>query len=44
MMNETIATIQKRRSIRAYDEKQIEDDLLNLIIESGQYAPSGGNR
>jgi nitroreductase len=43
MMNETIATIQKRRSIRAYDEKQIEDGLLNLIIESGRYAPSGGN-
>lgn len=43
MMNETIATIQNRRSIRAYDEKQIENELLNLIIESGQYAPSGGN-
>lgn len=43
MMNDTIATIQKRRSIRIYDEKQIEDDLLNSIIESGRYAPSGGN-
>ena len=43
MMNDTIATIQKRRSIRVYDEKQIEDEQLNLIIESGRYAPSGGN-
>jgi len=43
MMNDTIATIQKRRSIRIYDEKQIEDEQLNLIIESGRYAPSGGN-
>jgi len=25
MMNDTIATIQKRRSIRVYDERQIED-------------------
>jgi nitroreductase len=42
-MNDTIATIQNRRSIRIYDEKQIEDELLDLIIESGRYAPSGGN-
>ena len=43
MMNDTIATIQKRRSIRVYDDRQIEDERLNSIIESGRYAPSGGN-
>lgn len=37
MINNTITTIRNRRSIRIYDEKQIKDEELNLIIESGRY-------
>lgn len=43
MINETITTIKNRRSIRSFEEKQIKDEELDLIIESGRYAPSGGN-
>lgn len=43
MINDTITAIKNRRSVRSYDEKQIKDEELNLIIESGRYAPSGGN-
>lgn len=43
MINDTITTIKNRRSIRSFEEKQIKDEELDLIIESGRYAPSGGN-
>lgn len=42
-MNEILECIKKRRSIRAYEEKQIKDEELKLIIESGLYAPSAKN-
>lgn len=42
-MNEVINVIRKRRSIRRFLPKQLEDDILNQIIEAGRYAPSGGN-
>lgn len=39
-MNNVIEAILKRRSVRAYQEKQITDEELDLIIKSGQYAPT----
>ncbi|WP_076792589.1 nitroreductase family protein [Chlorobium sp. KB01] len=39
-MNNTIETILRRRSIRAYEPRQLEEDELNTILQAGQYAPS----
>jgi nitroreductase len=41
MTNETIQTILKRRSVRAYDPTQLTDDELDAILEAGKYAPTG---
>ncbi|MBS7009431.1 MAG: nitroreductase family protein [Anaerostipes sp.] len=35
--------ISSRRSCRAYQEKDIPDEELNLILAAGRMAPSGGN-
>lgn len=43
-MNSTIEMILKRRSVRAFDKKQIKDEELNLILEAGIYAPSAKNQ
>ncbi len=40
MMNPVIETINKRRSIRAYESKPIPRDVINTIIEAGNQAPS----
>lgn len=42
-MNETIAVLLKRRSIRKFLPEQIADEQLHIIVETGLYAPSGGN-
>ena len=42
-MNEVIQNILTRRSIRTYKENQISDEQLNIILEAGKCAPSGGN-
>ncbi len=42
-MNAVIEAIKKRRSIRAYESKPVSKDLLNLIIEAGNEAPSAMN-
>ena len=39
-MNETIQTILLRRSIRAYQPRQIGEEELQEIIQAGQYAPT----
>lgn len=39
-MNETIETILKRRSIRAYEKRQIDESALQEILLAGQYAPT----
>ncbi len=36
--------IQSRRSIRAYDSRQVEEEKLLRILESGRLSPSAGNR
>ena len=43
-MNEVMQTILHRRSIRRFDEKQIEEEALQQILQAGLYAPSAGGR
>lgn len=42
-MNDIIQNIKTRRSIRKYDNRQLNDEDLQLIVEAAQYAPSGSN-
>ncbi|OOM74947.1 putative NAD(P)H nitroreductase [Clostridium puniceum] len=42
-MNEVLINILTRRSIRLYEEDQIFDTDLNLILEAAKYAPSGSD-
>ena len=43
-MNEVISTILRRRSIRRFERRQIEEDILDEILQAGLYAPSAGGR
>lgn len=43
-MNETLAVIHNRRSIRKYRQEQIADAELELILEAARYAPSARNQ
>lgn len=43
-MNETMQTILHRRAIRRFDERQIEEELLQQILQAGLYAPSAGGK
>jgi nitroreductase len=36
--------IQSRRSIRTYDSREVEEDKLSRVLESGRLSPSAGNR
>lgn len=40
-MNEVLKTIKARRSVRAYEDRQIPDADLKAILEAATYAPSG---
>lgn len=42
--NEIMETILHRRAIRRFEEKQIEEDALQQILQAGLYAPSAGGR
>jgi len=42
-MNEVIHVIKQRRSVRAYQEKQLKEDDLQTILEAGLWAPSAHN-
>ena len=44
MTNETLETIKKRRSCRAYKPEQITDEELNAVLEAGTYAASAMGR
>jgi nitroreductase len=41
---DVLKAIQSRRSIRAYDSREVEEDKLARILESGRLSPSAGNR
>ena len=43
-MNETMQTILHRRVIRRFDERQIDEELLQQILQAGLYAPSAGGK
>ena len=42
-MNETIKTLQSRCSAKNYTDRQVPDEVLDTILETGLYAPSGLN-
>lgn len=42
-MNEIISKMLTRHAIRRFQEKQIEQDALDQILQAGLYAPSAGN-
>ncbi len=42
-MNETIGVIQNRRSVRAFQDRPIDRDIVDLIINSAMRAPTAGN-
>ncbi len=43
-MSELKETLLHRRAIRRFEEKQIDEDVLQQILEAGMYAPSAGGR
>lgn len=42
-MNETIRTLNKRKSCRSFTEEQVSEEMLDAILECGTHAPSGRN-
>ena len=42
-MNETIKTIKERRAIRSYQDKPIEKEKIEQILDAGLWAPSARN-
>ena len=40
---EMLALIRNRRSVRKYQDKALEKETVEKIVEAGRYAPSGGN-
>lgn len=41
---DVMEAIRKRHSIRSYEDKEVEEEKLNLILEAGRLAPSASNR
>lgn len=41
MEQEMLKLLKTRRSVRAYQAKQVEESLLDAILEAGTYAPTG---
>lgn len=42
-MNEIIRSIEQRRSVRQFQQKQIREEHLQAILQAGRYAPSAVN-
>jgi len=42
-MNKALQNLLTRRSVRAYRDEMIPEDVLDAILEAGLYAPSGRN-
>lgn len=41
-MNETLETLETRRSVRSFNpDKMPDDDLISQIVKAGEYAPTG---
>lgn len=44
MDNSIIKAIRERRSVRNFEEKNVDKELLEKIIQAGKYAPSAQNK
>ena len=44
LTNETLHTLETRRSCRAYLDRQVEDKMLDAVLQAGMYAPTGMGR
>ncbi|MEE8121626.1 MAG: nitroreductase family protein, partial [Anaerolineales bacterium] len=42
-MNPVLETIHQRKSVRAYDDKPVPEDVRDTIIKSAMRAPTAGN-
>ena len=42
-MADLMETIKQRRSIRKYEDKEVEEEKLNQILESVRWSPSWAN-
>ncbi len=42
-VNEVFEIIQTRRSTRVFQDRPLDEETLNCLLEAGRYAPSGGN-
>ena len=42
MKNEMLNLIESRRSIRAYKQDEVPQELLKAVLQAGTYAPTGG--
>lgn len=42
-MNDTLNTLYNRRSIRSYESKKVDKEIINEILKAGTYAPSARN-
>lgn len=40
-MNETLNTLETRRSIRSYKSEQVPEEILEQILRAGTFAPTG---
>ena len=40
---EALELIKSRRSTRSYSDRPVSRELIDMVIEAGRYAPSGGN-
>ncbi len=43
-MNEIIKSLYERKSVRAFDEKMVPQEIKDLLIDATLQAPSGGNQ
>lgn len=43
-MNEVIKALKERRAIKKYKSKEVPEELLDVVLEAGTYAPTGMNR
>jgi len=44
MKNAVLKVLEERRSVRSYQEKQVEKEALDAILRAGTYAATGMNR
>ncbi|MCD6269353.1 MAG: nitroreductase family protein, partial [Deltaproteobacteria bacterium] len=42
--NETLQTIFQRRSIRQFQDRPVSDDLIRIILDAANQAPSAHNQ